>query len=258
MNVKSPKAYNNDTFMKSRNARTVRILCEYLEPEKRLQENGIINTIVFFGSARICPGGSAEANMHKYYDIAEDLAFRLASWSKSMEKPEFTFNICTGGGPGIMEAANRGASRAGEKTIGYNISLPFEQYPNQYITPELNFEFHYFFMRKLWFLYHAKALVVFPGGFGTLDEFFEVLTLKQTKKLEKTDIPILLCDEEFWKDVINFDKLASCGLISPEDVSLFKYFSTAEEGFSYLKSILVPMIKEVQHIVKENDAASRT
>ncbi len=175
-----------------------------------------------------------------------------------MEKPEFTFNICTGGGPGIMEAANRGASRAGEKTIGYNISLPFEQYPNQYITPELNFEFHYFFMRKLWFLYHAKALVVFPGGFGTLDEFFEVLTLKQTKKLEKSDIPILLCDEEFWGDVLNFGKLASCGLISQEDISLFKYFSTAEEGFSYLKSNLVPMIKEVQHIVKENDAASRS
>ena len=258
MNVKPPKAYTNDTFMNSRNARTVRILCEYLEPEKRLHENGIFNTIVFFGSARIGPGGTSADYMRKYYDIAEELAFRLASWSKSMDKPEYTFNICTGGGPGIMEAANRGAHRAGEKTIGYNISLPFEQYPNPYISPELNFEFHYFFMRKLWFLYHAKALVVFPGGFGTLDEFFEVITLKQTKKLEKSDIPILLCDEEFWSEVINFKKLVSCGVISAEDISLFKYFSTAEEGFTYLKSILVPMIKEVQHIVKENDAASHS
>ncbi|MCX8009295.1 MAG: LOG family protein, partial [Patescibacteria group bacterium] len=142
--------------------------------------------------------------------------------------------------------------------IGYNISLPFEQYPNSYISPELNFEFHYFFMRKLWFLYHAKAIVVFPGGYGTLDEFFEVLTLKQTKKLEKFDIPILLCDREFWKDVIHFEKLVEYGLISPEDVNLFHYFSTAQEGFSCLQSVLVPVIKEVQNIVKENDATAHS
>lgn len=257
MNTKAIKAYNNETFLKSRNARTVRILCEYLEPEKRLQENGIINTIVFFGSARIGPEGSANPKLQKYYDIAEELAYLLASWSKTMENPEFTFHICTGGGPGIMEAANKGAHRAGEKTIGFNISLPFEQYPNKYISPELNFEFHYFFMRKLWFLYHAKAIVVFPGGFGTLDELFEVLTLKQTKKLEKWDIPIMLCDKTFWEEVIHFEKFAEYGLISPEDINIFQYFSTAEEGFLYLKSVLVPVIKEVQQIVKDNDAAAQ-
>ncbi|RJP25454.1 MAG: LOG family protein, partial [Deltaproteobacteria bacterium] len=195
MTTKAPKAYNNRDFLNSRDARTVRILCEYLEPEKRLDECDVSNTVVFFGSARSGPDGTTGERMHKYYWAAEELAFRLASWSKTLTRKEHAFHVCTGGGPGVMEAANRGARRAGADTIGYNISLPFEQFPNEYITESLNFEFHYFFMRKLWFLYHAKAIIVFPGGFGTFDELFEVLTLKQTKKLEKTEIPILLYDE---------------------------------------------------------------
>jgi hypothetical protein len=157
------------------------------------------------------------------------------------------FHICTGGGPGIMEAANRGAHRAGEKTIGLNISLPFEQHPNKYISPELNFEFHYFFMRKLWFLYHAKALVVFPGGFGTMDELFETLTLVQTQKLEKKHIPILLFDREFWDSVINFRKLADMNFISPEDLKLFHFFDSPEEGVEYLRPRIEKLITRINH-----------
>ncbi len=151
-----------------------------------------------------------------------------------------------------MEAANRGANRAGAQTIGYNISLPFEQFPNNYITPALNFEFHYFFMRKLWFLYHAKALIVFPGGMGTMDELFEVLTLKQTKKLEKSNIPILLYDREFWEKFINFDMLVDYGFISPEDLKLFRYFSTPEEGFTYLKKRLEKLIDDINDMIDDD------
>jgi len=252
MTVKSPKAYNNREFLSSRDARTVRILCEYLEPEKRLEENSVVNTVVFFGSARTGPDTGDRHDTRKYYWAAEELAFRLAEWSKSQKRAEHTFHICTGGGPGIMEAANRGARRADAKTIGYNISLPFEQFPNDYITPELNFEFHYFFMRKLWFLYHAKALIVFPGGLGTMDELFEVLTLKQTKKLEKSEIPILLYDRDYWTRLINFDLMVDYGFISPEDLNLIHFFSSPEEGFLYLKKRLVKMIDDVNDIIDDD------
>lgn len=243
---RAEKAYKNLDFLKSSAARTIRILAEYLEPKKRFDEENIKHTVVFFGSSRVRPGKKDDPLLTgKYYWAAEEFAFKLASWSKELEKKgeECGFTICTGGGPGIMEAANRGAKRANAKNIGMNISIPFEQEPNDYITPKLNFEFHYFFMRKLWFLYHAKALVVFPGGFGTMDELFETLTLVQTHKLPKHNIPILLYDPEFWKDLINFPKLVEYGMISPEDANLFHYFSTPDEGMSYLKPRLQEFIK---------------
>ncbi len=246
---RAEKAYKNLDFLKSSAARTIRILSEYLEPKKRFDEEHIKHTVVFFGSSRVRPlkPGNQHDPLHtgKYYWEAEEFAFKLASWSKELEKDgkEYGFTICTGGGPGIMEAANRGANRANAKSIGMNISIPFEQEPNDYITPTLNFEFHYFFMRKLWFLYHAKALVIFPGGFGTLDELFETLTLIQTHKLPKHNIPILLYDPEFWKDLINFPKLVEYGMISPKDVNLFHYFSTPDEGMTYLKPRLQELIK---------------
>ena len=236
---KADKAYKNLDFLKSRKARPIRILSEYLEPEKRFDEAQIEHTVVFFGSARINENGSEQnVKFKKYYDAAEELAFLLTSWGNELKKKGDSFAVCTGGGPGIMEAANRGASRARGQSIGLNISLPFEQNPNDYISPELNFEFHYFFMRKLWFLYHAKALVVFPGGFGTLDELFESLTLIQTRKVHKPTLPILLYDKTFWNELINFDKLVDGGLISAGDLDLFRYFSSAEEGFQLLRKYI--------------------
>jgi uncharacterized protein (TIGR00730 family) len=228
------KSYNTK-FLSSKEARTIRILCEYIEPEKRLSEMDVRHTVVFFGSARIKPGKD-KFNTKKYYWEAEELAFKLASWSNTLRKSNRSFHICTGGGPGIMEAANRGAKRAKADNIGLNISLPFEQIPNQFITH------HYFFMRKLWFLNYARALVVFPGGFGTLDELFEVLTLKQNKKIENSDIPILLYDREYWESFINFDKLVELNLISSKDLHIFSYFSSAEEGFELLKPKLEKLI----------------
>lgn len=241
---KVEKAYKNIEFLKSREARTLRILAEYLEPEKRFKEKNIKHTVVFFGSSRARPVRTAKEgfNIHKYYWAAEELAFELASFSRELEKPGGQgFTICSGGGPGIMEAANRGANRANAETIGLNISLPYEQEPNNYITPELSFEFHYFFMRKLWFLYHAKAIIVFPGGFGTLDELFETLTLMQTRKIDKLKIPVLLYDQIYWEDLINFDKLIEYELIAREDVKLFRFFSSPAEGLEYLK----PRLKDV-------------
>ena len=241
-----PKAaYLNEEFLKSREARTLRIMSEYLEPEKRFEETEMKHTVVFFGSARI--KDDINDNFSKYYRAAEEFAYRLGLWSRELTEKEQGFYIVTGGGGGIMEAANRGAERAGVRTIGLNISLPFEQNPNKYITPELNFKFHYFFMRKLWFLYHAKAIVVFPGGYGTLDELFETLTLIQTKKIEKGKIPILLYDREFWDELINFNKLKECGLISPEDLDLFHYFLDIDEGLNYLKPRLKELIEKVDH-----------
>ncbi|MBN2040753.1 MAG: LOG family protein [Spirochaetes bacterium] len=243
--MKLPKAYLNEKFLKSREARTIRIVAEYLEPEKRFDEMNIRHTVVFFGSARIKNEDNYEFS--KYYKAAEEFAYRLGLMSKELSKDEQGFHIMTGGGGGIMEAANRGADRAGIKTIGLNISLPFEQEPNKYITPELNFEFHYFFMRKLWFLYHAKAIVVFPGGFGTLDELFETLTLIQTKKIEKGNIPILLYDRKFWDGLINFNKLKEYGLISPEDLELLHFFRDIDDGINYLKPRLEELIEKVNH-----------
>ncbi|MBN1534645.1 MAG: LOG family protein [Spirochaetes bacterium] len=246
--MKQKKAYDNTDFMHSREARTLRILSEYMEPEKRFAEHRIQHTIVFFGSARIQAGDRGRLDLGRYYRTAEELAYNLALLGREMESQRGSgLHICTGGGGGIMEAANRGASRAGAETIGLNISLPFEQTANKYITPQLSFEFHYFFMRKLWFLYHAKAIIIFPGGFGTMDELFETLTLMQTRKLDKIRMPLLLHDRAFWEDTINFEKLIDYGLISPEDLHLFQYFETAEEGMSLLKQQVHDMIRSVDH-----------
>jgi uncharacterized protein (TIGR00730 family) len=211
-------AYKNDAFLDSPAARSLRILSEYLEPLDHFRREQIRDTIVFFGSARITEDGP----MGNYYRDARELARRLTEWSDNVTNSTSRFVICTGGGPGIMEAANRGASDAKGKTVGLNIGLPFEQLPNPYITPELSFEFHYFFMRKFWFAYLAKAMIVFPGGYGSLDELMEILTLVQTKKLNKKII-IVLYGSQFWKEVINFDALVRHGTISPDDLNLFEF-----------------------------------
>ncbi|MCK4835500.1 MAG: TIGR00730 family Rossman fold protein [Candidatus Aminicenantes bacterium] len=236
------KAYKNLDFLNSRKARSLRILAEYLEPENRLSEKNIKHTVVFFGSARIKPEKNPD-HPQNYYKAAEELAYQLASWSHEIALNGDGFTICTGGGPGIMEAANRGARRAHSFSIGLNISLPHEQAPNDYITPELNFEFHYFFMRKLWFIYQAKAAIFFPGGYGTLDELFETLTLIQTGKMIHKPLPILLYDRHFWEEAINFQKLVDMKLISQEDIKLFHYFETPDEGFEYLKPRLKNLIQ---------------
>ena len=211
-------AYKNDAFLDSPAARSLRILSEYLEPLDHFRREQIRDTIVFFGSARITEDGP----MGNYYRDARELARRLTEWSDNVTTSACRFVVCSGGGPGIMEAANRGASDAKGKTVGLNIGLPFEQLPNPYITPELSFEFHYFFMRKFWFAYLAKAMVVFPGGYGSLDELMEILTLVQTKKLNKKII-IVLYGSQFWKEVINFDALVRHGTISPDDLNLFEF-----------------------------------
>lgn len=260
---KVKKAYRNMDFINSADARVIRILAELLEPEQRFKKNDIKDMIVFFGSARTMPPDEAENYlknveekinasgdidkihfqeelenaknqifMSRYYQDAVQLAKRLTLWSKSLN-PKSRFIVCSGGGLGIMEASNRGANEAGGKTIGLNISIPMEQFFNQYITPELNFEFHYFFMRKFWFVYLTRGFVIFPGGFGTLDELFEVLTLLQTRKLKK-QIPIVIYGSEYWKQVVNFDALVKYGTISKCDLELFRICDTIEEAFTYL------------------------
>ncbi|HPL18374.1 MAG TPA: LOG family protein [Spirochaetota bacterium] len=242
-------AYDDPDFMHSREARSLRILSEYLEPEKRFRDMNINHTVVFFGSARTRPDGTADEQ--RYYHMAADFAFALANLSRDIERETGNpFYICTGGGPGIMEAANLGATRAGTQSIGLNIDLPFEQAPNKYITPELMFKFHYFFMRKLWFLYQAKAFIIFPGGYGTMDELFETLTMVQTRKMEKINVPILLYDREFWSDIINFDRLASDGFISREDTGLFNYFSEIQEGIDFLRPKLITLMKNIDYYLK--------
>jgi uncharacterized protein (TIGR00730 family) len=269
----APLAYLNPEFLNSPDGRLLRILSEYAEPLSRFRREKIQDTVVFFGSARFAslpdaqnaltilekpgsakpaqpqdqPGGKdgdalqaalkrahAGVEMARYYEEARRLAHMLTEWTRTLPGKRHRFVVTSGGGPGIMEAANRGAREAGGKTIGLNIRLPFEQYPNQYITPELNFEFHYFFMRKYWFAYLAKALVVFPGGFGTLDEFFEILTLAQTHKLAKK-ILVIVYGKEYWNRVLNLEALADAGTISPEDVNGFTMVDTPEEAFEVLK-----------------------
>jgi uncharacterized protein (TIGR00730 family) len=248
---KTLTAYEDMDFMRSREARIIRIMSEYIEPETRFRERDIRHTVVFFGSARIEAEDRTGCDMSRYYHAAADFAFSLANLSREIENETGSpFYICTGGGGGIMEAANMGAARAGMPTIGLNITLPFEQTPNKYITPELLFNFHYFFMRKLWFLYQAKAIVIFPGGFGTLDELFETLTMVQTRKMEKMNIPILLYDREFWEDLINFDSLVKNGLISPEDIELFYFFSSVEEGVEILRPKLIEIIKNIHQYLE--------
>jgi uncharacterized protein (TIGR00730 family) len=251
----SPLAYENPEFLNSPDGRVLRIMSEYVEPLARFRREQIQDTVVFFGSARFHSledaqrameeaGSSAEEaaqkmirarmDMARYYEDARRMAFLLSEWASHIPARRRRFVVTTGGGPGIMEAANRGAREAGAKTIGLNIRLPFEQSSNPYITPSLNLEFHYFFMRKFWFAYLAKALVIFPGGFGTLDELFEILTLAQTQKLAKK-ILVVIYGREYWDKLINFQTMIDAGAISPRDLELFKVVDTPEEGFEYLR-----------------------
>ncbi len=244
----NPVAYKNSKFLDSRSGRAIRILSEYLQPLAHFRNERVQDTIVFFGSARIQETGP----LSKYYHEARELARLVTAWSSNLELTKRRFVVTTGGGPGIMEAANRGAFDAGGKTAGLNIGLPFEQQSNPYITPELCFEFHYFFMRKFWFAYLAKALVVFPGGFGTLDELMEVLTLTQTRKLEKKIVTILY-GSEFWKEILNFDALVKYGLISPEDVDLFQFADTPEAAADLLRDGLTRLYLSPPKIVPDDE-----
>ncbi len=259
---RAPVAYENEPFLNSPDGRILRILSEYIEPLARFRREQIQDTVVFFGSARfqnlshaekaragllesmagtpreeqakLLRRAEAAVNMARYYEEARRMAYLLTEWSIKIPARRRRFVVTTGGGPGIMEAANLGAHEAGGKTVGLNIHLPFEQYPNPYITPSLNFEFHYFFMRKFWFAYLSKALVIFPGGFGTLDELFEILTLAQTEKLAKK-ILVVIYGSEYWDKVLNLQSMADAGTISPEDLDLFRVVDTPEEGFQYLR-----------------------
>lgn len=230
----SPKlAYHDPGFIDSDEGRPIRIVSEYLAPLRTFAECGVTATVVFFGSARARSGGA----LARYVDEATELARLVTEWSRSLpggERGERLI-VCSGGGPGIMEAANRGATLAGGRSIGLNIGLPQEQRPNPFITPELSFEFHYFFMRKLWFAHLAHALVAFPGGFGTLDELFEILTLAQTRKLDRS-IPVLLYGSAYWKEVINFDALVRHGTIAREDLELFSFVDEPQASLALLKS----------------------
>jgi uncharacterized protein (TIGR00730 family) len=258
-----PLAYRSREFLESEEGRPMRILSEYLEPLRRFRREQIQDTVVFFGSARVAsreraerglaaltrPGGPppdevlvAQArcalDWSRYYEDARTLARQLTTWSQTLDSPYRRFVVCSGGGPGIMEAANRGAHDAGGKTIGLNIRLPFEQGANPYISPNLHFEFHYFFMRKFWFAYLAKALVVFPGGFGTLDEMFEVLTLAQTEKLSKK-IEVLLYGREYWERILNFEPMIEAGAIGRRDLDLFTFVDSPQHAFDCLRTHLV-------------------
>ena len=250
------KAYTNERFLRSRDARTLRILSEYLEPEARFESEHVSDTIVFMGSARIPAGEDAEAalaaaerdggdvaaarewlHMSRYYEDARALASRITEWSKGLEEGRRRFVVCTGGGPGIMEAANRGASEARGLNIGLNISLPLEQHENPYVTWKLGFDFHYFFMRKFWFVYLAKAIVIFPGGFGTLDELFEVMTLIQTRKLKKP-LPLVLYGTEYWREILNLDALVRHKMIDAADLDLVFETDSVDAAFDFITAQL--------------------
>jgi uncharacterized protein (TIGR00730 family) len=258
----APVAYQNEPFLNSPDGRILRMLAEYQEPLARFRREQIQDTVVFFGSARFqghkdaakilanleqnhfsSPTAQLETdlkraqaglNMARYYEDARKLAYMLTKWSIQIPARRHRFVVTTGGGPGIMEAANLGAHEAGGKSIGLNIQLPFEQYPNQYITPALNFQFHYFFMRKFWFAYLAKGLVIFPGGFGTMDELFEILTLAQTDKLAKK-ILVIIYGSEYWNRIINFQAFVDAATVSPQDLDQFKVVDNPEEAFEYLR-----------------------
>lgn len=255
INTNIKKAYNDQEFLFSADARPVRILSEFLEPQSRFRHEKIKDTIVFFGSARLISGAEAkkrvkkleskkalgqslknaliDLDMSRYYEDTVELSSRLTKWSLGLENTHRRFVICSGGGPGIMEAANKGAKKAGGKSIGLNISLPFEQDANPYISKELNFEFHYFFMRKFWFAYLAKALVIMPGGFGTIDELFEILTLVQTGKIRKK-MPIVIYDKDFWDKILNFEEFLKRRLINEDDLKLFYIAETIDDAYEYL------------------------
>jgi hypothetical protein len=262
-------AYQNRRFLESSDARTLRILSEYLEPQARLRHAGIHHTVVFFGSARIRPreemlqrlqelegkGEDGSTNgvanelkkahmdleMSQYYEDARELSRLVTAWALSLQQYSRFLVVCSGGGPGIMEAANRGASEAGGRSIGLNIELPAEQRPNPYISPELGFLFRYFFMRKLWFAQPARALVSFPGGFGTLDELFEMLTLLQTHKMGHR-VTIVLYGSNYWKRAINFDYFLEAGTISEEDLNLIRFADTPQEAFAIIKEELTRIL----------------
>ena len=246
------RAYENPDFLHSPDARALRILSEYLEPNSRFKHYRIEDTIIFFGSARTLPRAEAETelaaaraeggdleraeyalSMSAYYEATPELAKRLTEWSKNLEGTDRRFVVCSGGGPGIMEAANRGASEAKGINVGLNISLPHEQAENPHVSRELTFEFHYFFMRKFWFAYLAKAVVVMPGGFGTLDELFELLTLIQTRKIRK-HMPIVLFGSSYWTEIIDFEALARHGMIDPEDLDLLFRTDSIDEAFDFI------------------------
>ena len=269
------KAYENLEFLNSHDARPIRVLCELIESSIRLEKENISNTLVFFGSARSKPSHEAGDDLDKlfgllpepeqrteeqkkqlqkaeslaalspYYDDAVTLSHKLSTWSKESFSPDNQFHICSGGGPGMMEAANKGASQANAKSVALGISLPFEQGVNKFATPELAFEFHYFFIRKFYFLYHAKAVVAFPGGFGTMDELFEVLTLIQTKKIGKR-IPIYLFGNDFWSKLIDFKQFVKFGVISPEDLELFQVVDEVDEAFKLITADLQRMNSECE------------
>jgi len=233
---RAPLAYKNEAFLDSDDARPLRILAEYLQPLYAFQREKICGTVVFFVSARLDPGGP----LGHYYEAARELARLVTRWSMDLSSEVCHCVVCTGGGGGIMEAANRGAVDAGGKSIGLNIGLPHEQRPNRYISPGLAFEFHYFFMRKLWFAHLARALVVFPGGFGTLDELTELLTLMQTEKIARR-IPILLYGSAYWNEVINFEALVRHGMIDRADLALFRFADDPATALALLQSVIPPV-----------------
>jgi hypothetical protein len=262
-------AYQNDRFLESGEARPLRILSEYLAPAARLRRTGVRHTVVFFGSARIRPREEAQARlqelearskqggpevneaaleraladvrMSRYYEEAREISRLLTAWALSLQPDSRYLIVCSGGGPGIMEAANRGASEAGGKSIGMNIKLPLEQRPNPYISPELSFLFRYFFMRKLWFAQPARAIIAFPGGFGTMDELFEILTLQQTRKMHQR-VTIMLYGSDYWKNAINFDYFVQAGTVSEADLKLIRYADTPKEAVEILQAALTRLL----------------
>jgi uncharacterized protein (TIGR00730 family) len=256
---KPVKAYENSEFLNSSDARILRIIAEFLEPQSKFRKRKIVDTIVFFGSARLksrkqslaeynkfkdmnpksltfaenLRNAQRQVEMSKYYEDAVDLSKKLTQWSMGLATNSNRFIICTGGGPGVMEAANKGAKLAGGFSIGLNISIPFEQFVNKYVSKDLSFEFHYFFMRKFWFAYLAKCLVVFPGGFGTMDEMFEILTLLQTGKIKKKML-LVIYDERYWKKVINIEELVNHGMIGREDLTHLSFCNNVDQAFKLI------------------------
>ncbi len=253
-------AYKNAEFMDSKPARVLRMMAEYFDPLVRLRKQGVHDTIVIFGSARIdsreqalrklrrATAARGEKDrpmrvraarhalaMSRYYEEARELGKRITEWSMTFGEMPRRFVVCSGGGPGIMEAANRGAKEAGGKSVGLGIQLPSEQFPNPYISPELNFQFHYFFMRKLWFAQLAKALVVFPGGFGTMDELWEMLTLVQTGKMTRKNM-ILIYGRKYWTSVINWRAMVRAGAISQSDYDLLQFADSVDEAFAKVRT----------------------
>ena len=249
---RQPIAYRNQEFLNSRDGRALRILAEYIEPKSRFERECVDDTIVFMGSARLRSRAQAEEAvraaeagsgdlekarmtlaMSTYYEAARELAFRLTQWSKGLDARERRFVVCTGGGPGIMEAANRGAAVAHGMNVGLTISIPADEFDNQYVTRQLAFRFHYFFMRKFWFAYLAKAVIVFPGGFGTLDELFELLTLVQTRKMRKP-LPIVVFGDEYWRQIVNFEALVRHGTIDAADLELMHRTDSVDDAYQWI------------------------